>query len=44
MKGILKMDFLKDKESKKVALFLLLMVIISSVFNFLIIQNGGRMS
>lgn len=36
------MDFLKDKEGKKVALFLLLMVIISSVFNFLIIRNGGK--
>ncbi len=36
------MDLFRDKISKKLATFLILMASVSIIFNFLIIQNGGK--
>ena len=36
------MDLFRDKISKKLATFLILKASVSIIFNFLIIQNGGK--
>lgn len=37
------MELFRDKDSKKLSFFLLLMILVSIIFNFLIIKNGGKL-